>query len=68
MINFKLKDINNPFKTREGETIVNLDRYVEVLKENNIPFTKEQYEEAKNNLINLNKKEWAYPTLLVRIY
>lgn len=57
MINFKLKDINNPFKTREGETIVDLDRYVEVLKENNIPFTKEQYEEAKNNLINLNKKE-----------
>lgn len=57
LINFKLKDINNPFKTREGETIVNLDRYVEVLKENNIPFTKEQYEEAKNNLINLNKKE-----------
>ena len=52
LINFKLKDINNPFKTREGETIVNLDRYVEVLKENNISFTKEQYEEAKKNLIN----------------
>lgn len=49
MINFKLKDINNPFKTREGETIVDLDRYVEVLKENNIPFTQEQYEEAKKH-------------------
>lgn len=49
MINFKLKDINNPFKTREGETIVDLDRYVEVLKENNIPFTKEQCEEAKKH-------------------
>lgn len=57
MINFKLKDINNPFKTREGETIVNLDRYVEVLKENNISFTKEQCEEAKKNLFNLNYKK-----------
>ena len=47
MLNFKLKDINNPFEMRQGETIVDLDRYVEVLKENNIPFTKEQYEEAK---------------------
>ena len=51
MLNFKLKDINNPFEMRQGETIVDLDRYVEVLKENNIPFTKEQYEEAKKNLI-----------------
>lgn len=57
MLDFKLKDINNPFKTRQGETIVDLDRYVEVLKENNISFTQEQYEEAKKNLINLNKKE-----------
>ena len=32
------------------ETIVDLDKYIEVLKENNIPFTKEQYEEAKKNL------------------
>lgn len=44
---YKCCDMDNPFKTREGETIVNLDRYVEVLKENNISFTKEQYEEAK---------------------
>ena len=56
MLNFKLKDINNPFEMRQGETIVDLDRYVEVLKENNISFTQEQYEEAKKNLINLNKK------------
>ena len=34
MLDFKLKDINNPFKTREGETIIDLDKYVEVLKEN----------------------------------
>lgn len=51
MLDFKLKNINNPFKTRQGETIVDLDRYVEVLKENNIPFTQDQYEEAKKNLI-----------------
>ncbi|WP_195949546.1 hypothetical protein [Clostridium saudiense] len=51
MLDFKLKDINNPFKMRKVATIVNLDKYVEALKENNIPFTKEQYEEAKKNLI-----------------
>lgn len=49
MLDFKLKNINNPFKTRQGETIVDLDRYVEVLKENNIPFTQDQYEEAKKH-------------------
>ena len=47
---YKCYDINNHFKTRKGETIVDLYRYVEVLKENNIPFTQEQYEEAKKNL------------------
>ena len=50
MHKLKLKDINDPFIMRQGETIVDLDRYVEVLKRNNIPFTKEQYEEAKKNL------------------
>lgn len=50
MHKLKLKNINNPFEMRPGETIVDLDRYVEVLKENNIPFTQEQYEEAKKNL------------------
>lgn len=44
---YKCCDMDNPFKTRQGERIVNLDRYVEALKENNIPFTQEQYEEAK---------------------
>ena len=29
--------------------MVNLDKYVEVLKENNIPFTQDQYEEAKKH-------------------
>ena len=46
---YKCYDRDNPFKTREGETIVELDTYVEVLKENNIPFTQEQYEEAKKH-------------------
>lgn len=54
MYKLKLKDINNPFKTRQGVKIVDLDRYVEVLKENNIPFTQEQYEEAKKNLTGSN--------------
>lgn len=47
---YKCHDKDNPFIMRKGETIVDLDRYVEVLKENNIPFTQEQYEEAKKNL------------------
>ena len=50
MYKWKLYDINNPFKTRQGVKIADLDRYVEVLKENNIPFTQEQYEEAKKNI------------------
>lgn len=55
MLGFKLKNINNPFKTRQGEIIVDLDRYVQSLKENNIPFTKDQYEEAKSTRINRTK-------------
>lgn len=50
MHKLKLKNINNPFEMRQGEKIVDLDRYVEVLKENNISYTQEQYEEAKKNL------------------
>ena len=50
MFDLKLPDINNPFITRPGERIVDLDKYVEVLKRNNIPFTQEQCEEAKKNL------------------
>ena len=48
---YKRNDKDNPFKMRQGETIGDLDRYVESLKENNISFTQEQYEEAKKNLI-----------------
>lgn len=50
MYKWKPHDINNLFKTRQGEKIINLNRYVEVLKENNIPFSEEQYKEAKNEL------------------
>lgn len=50
MHKLKLKNINNPFEMRRGETIVDLDRYVEMLKRNNISYTQEQYEEAKKNL------------------
>lgn len=46
----KCYEIDNPFKMRKGETIVDLDKYVQSLKENNIPFTNEQYEETKKNL------------------
>ena len=52
MHKLKLKNINNPFEMRRGETIVDLDRYVEMLKRNNISYTQEQYEEAKKNFIN----------------
>lgn len=32
MYKWKPHDINNPFLTRPGEQIVDLDRYVEILK------------------------------------
>ena len=46
---YKCCDIDNPFKMRKGETIVNLDKFVEDLKRNNISLTQEQYEEAKKH-------------------
>ncbi|MBC5627274.1 hypothetical protein H8S20_00045 [Clostridium sp. NSJ-6] len=50
MHKLKLKNINNPFEMRQGEKIVDLDKYVEMLKRNNISYTQEQYEEAKKSL------------------
>ena len=47
---YKCYNLDNPFKMRKGETIVDLDRYVQSLNENNTPFSKDQYEEAKKNL------------------
>ena len=47
---YKCYNLDNPFKMRKGETISNLDKFVEALRENNISFTKEQYEGAKKNI------------------
>ena len=44
---YKCYESDNPFKMRKGETIVDLDKYVQFLMENNIPFTQEQYKEVK---------------------
>lgn len=52
MLDLKLPDINNPFIMRPGEKLADLDKYVEMLKRNNISYTQEQYEEAKKNFIN----------------
>lgn len=46
--------INNSLKTIHDEKIIHLDRYVEVFKENNISFSKEQYKEAKKELDKYN--------------
>ena len=50
MYKWKLHDINDPFKMRPGEKLADLNKYVEMLKRNNISYTQEQYEEAKKNL------------------
>lgn len=54
---YKCYEIDNPFEMRQGETIGDLDKYVQSLNENNINFTQDQCEESKKNFINLNKKE-----------
>lgn len=46
MYEWKPKDLNNPFKMRKGERIVDLEKYEGLLKKNNIFFTDEQYEAA----------------------
>ena len=50
MYKWKPHDINDPFKMRKGEKLVNVDNYAEMLKRYNVPFTQEQYEEAKKSL------------------
>ena len=49
MNNINLKDTNNPFVMRDGEKIVDLDKYIENLERCNIKYTKEQYEEFELN-------------------
>lgn len=46
MYEWKPKDLNDPFKMRKGERIIDLEKYVRLLKKNNISFTDEQYEVA----------------------
>lgn len=46
MYEWKTKDLNDHFEMRKGERIVDLEKYVGLLKKNNISFTNEQYEAA----------------------
>lgn len=49
MINIILKNSDNPFEMRDGERIVDLDKYIENLERCNIKYIKEQYEDFKIN-------------------
>ena len=51
----KLRDLRNPFKMRKGETIVDIEKYVDMLKQNNIIFTDEQYKDAIKEMENKSK-------------
>ena len=55
MYNLKLKELGNPFKMREGEKIIDIEKYVEMLKEHNITFTDEQYKDAIKEMENNSK-------------
>lgn len=55
MYNWKAKDLGNPFKMREGEVIVDIEKYVEMLKRHNIVFTDEQYKNAIMEIENKSK-------------
>lgn len=52
MYNYKIKELSNPFKMRKGETIVDIEKYVEMLKQHNIIFTDEQYKAAIKEMEN----------------
>ena len=52
MYNCKIKELSNPFKMRKGETIVDIEKYVEMLKRHNIVFTDEQYKNAIKEMEN----------------
>ena len=45
-MSIKLGILQAPLKMRKGETIIDLETYVRLLKKNNISFTDEQYEAA----------------------
>lgn len=40
---------------RKGETIVDIEKYVDMLKQNNIIFTDEQYKDAIKEMENKSK-------------
>lgn len=54
MYKLKLHDLNDSFKMRKGERIIDLDKYVKLLKKNNILFTEEQYKAALKNFNKFN--------------
>lgn len=55
MYDLKLKDLRNPFKMRKGETIVDIEKYIHMLKQNNIIFTEKQYKKAIKEMENKSK-------------
>lgn len=46
MYKWQPKDLKDPFKVREGEKIIDIEKYTNLLKEYNIPFTDKQYEDT----------------------
>lgn len=48
MYKWQPADINNPFKCRKGEIIVDLEKYKENLDTYGYQYTQEQYQEAKD--------------------
>ena len=55
MYNWKIKELSNPFKMRKGETIVDIEKYLEMLKRHNIIFTDEQYKNGIKEMENKSK-------------
>lgn len=60
MYNLKLRDLRNPFKMRNGETIIDIEKYVDILKQNKIIFTDEQYKDAIKEMENNKRKYKEY--------
>ena len=52
MYEWKPKDLNDPFKMRKGERIIDLEKYIGLLNKNNIYFITEQYEAAVKKIKN----------------
>lgn len=65
MYDLKVKDLRNPFKMRKGETIVDIEKYIHMLKQNNIIFTEEQYKDA---ILKCQKQNIYWDRLLINFY